>query len=460
LSQSNAHYFSSRDFLTVATSGGFRQRWRALFFVLALGSLPCACDSSKETNQKTVDGGGSGGKSSTSSGGGSTTNSGGALPGTGGNQTASGGTVSSTGGSTTTAGGTVSSTGGSTTTAGGTTGTGGVPTSTSNRKFHTEGWTPASGDVWIASDGSDSADGTEAAPFKSLSFAISKASGKTVWVKAGTYSMKGTELSGSNIKVSGVTSGPMPVFSHSSPFQIPGSNNHLRYLELTASGGEGCIRSKGGKNNTFEWLKMHDCNNTGFQISDGAADNKIINVDSYMNYDPAKGGENADGFAAKFSLGKGNLFLGCRAYNNSDDGWDFWLAGDDSPITMKYCWAFDMKHPIASVAADGNGIKLGTPANRSSTGGNAPHQLSDCFAFHNPATGFNANGNQSGKVTCTGCGAWGNTKDWAAGTLGKEEDTPGKDIVHTGDIVLSVTAEQAKAAKRDENGNLPDIETL
>jgi len=49
-----------------------------------------------------------------------------------------------------------------------------------------------------------------------------------------------------------------------------------------------------------------------------------LNCDSYENYDPGNLGENADGFATKFGLGTGNILRGCRAWNNSDDGYDCW----------------------------------------------------------------------------------------------------------------------------------------
>ena len=50
------------------------------------------------------------------------------------------------------------------------------------------------------------------------------------------------------------------------------------------------------------------------------SDNLILNCTSYNNCDEAM--EDADGFAAKLTCGEGNVFRGCIAAYNADDGWD------------------------------------------------------------------------------------------------------------------------------------------
>jgi len=95
--------------------------------------------------------------------------------------------------------------------------------------------------------------------------------------------------------------------------------------------------------------------------------NLIKNCDSFhnFNYDPARTpriGNNADGFGAKFIIGPGNVFYGCRAWENSDDGFDFWRAANT--IVVENCWTFG--NGDASVfgnpdnfEGNGNGFKLG-----------------------------------------------------------------------------------------------------
>ena len=321
------------------------------------------------------------------------------------------------------------------------------------RTFHTSGWTPVEDDLWIAPDGDDTADGTESAPLRTLNRAlIRSSSGRTIWVKAGTYPLSETmSLDGrAGIRISGVTCGEMPVIDVSSvgfsvrAIKMGGSNYHLRYLEIKGTHSADNCFNVDGSGNTFEWLKIHDCGNTGIRIDGGGADNKVINCDSYLNYDEEHGGTQADGFAAKSNIGTGNEFMGCRAFQNADDGWDHHNAGI-ATVTLTYCWAFDMSHPRSTEGGDGHGFELGGVGDY---GPNGPHTLKECFSFHNPSWGFDLNGNDSG-VTCTGCGAWGN---------GEGAFDPG--MIVSESVTHSASAAAAASAERDSNGNLPDIASL
>lgn len=343
------------------------------------------------------------------------------------------------------------------------------PVITTGRPCHSSAdWSPQSGDLWISPSGSDTNAGLEASPKQTLSAALSAwSAGKTIWIMPGRYpysapisiATKGTSTE--PLRISGVPGGAKPVFDFSGEsragnndgqrgFQISGSYVHLHYLEI-AKASDNCVYVT-GSNNTLEWLNVHECQDTGVQLSNGAASNKVLNVDSYLNADP--GGENADGFAPKLSIGQGNYFCGTRAYQNADDGYDCWSSGDSSSVKFEYCWAFGQPGPTATANGDGNGFKLGSPAGLAG-GGNAAHELIDCFAFHNRSVGFTANGNSSGKITCTNCGVWGNgAAAWSAGTGGM---TP----KHTGDITnLKVSIDQAMSAPRDAEGNLPNITAL
>src|SRR5262249_45339934 len=104
-------------------------------------------------------------------------------------------------------------------------------------------------------------------------------------------------------------------------------------------------------------------------------------------------GENADGFACKLAIGAGNVFRGCRAWNNSDDGWDFFAANDD--VTLDSCWSFNNGKTLAGQAnpdGDGNGFKLGGAQTGTDLGG-AVHIVTNSFAFENLACGFTRNNN-------------------------------------------------------------------
>ena len=66
-------------------------------------------------------------------------------------------------------------------------------------------------------------------------------------------------------------------------------------------------------------LQIGRDNSEQSDISDWPSYNLIQNCTSYNNYDNET---YADGFAAKLTVGYGNVFDGCIAYRNSDNGWD------------------------------------------------------------------------------------------------------------------------------------------
>ena len=152
-----------------------------------------------------------------------------------------------------------------------------------------------------------------------------------------------------------------------------------------------------GNYNTLDNIHTYYNGNTGIQISryagtdlyeDWPAYNYILNCTSYCNYDA--GFEDADGFAAKLTVGEGNVFEGCIAYNNADDGWDLYAkveTGSIGAVTIKNCVAYanGFVPGIEGKTGNGNGFKLGG----SSLSGK--HQLIDCYAFYNLAKGIDSN---------------------------------------------------------------------
>jgi pectate disaccharide-lyase len=149
-----------------------------------------------------------------------------------------------------------------------------------------------------------------------------------------------------------------PVSTSSRGFQISHNYWHLKGLEVRNAKDNGIYIS--AWYTIVEQCIVYRCNDTGIQISGGGSYNKIIDCDSYENYDPLTSGENADGFAAKLNIGPGNEFYSCRAWSNADDGWDLYEA-DDS-VYIEDCWAFRNGINIWNMPnfqGDGNGFKLG-----------------------------------------------------------------------------------------------------
>jgi len=106
-----------------------------------------------------------------------------------------------------------------------------------------------------------------------------------------------------------------------------------------------------GKNNLycegsyclFENLDIYGSADTGCQMKNGG-NNTILNVDSHDNFDyenmrgaVADFGGNADGFADKQHSGAPNHYIGCRAWNNSDDGWDFFQRRSSGNTIIENC---------------------------------------------------------------------------------------------------------------------------
>jgi hypothetical protein len=176
---------------------------------------------------------------------------------------------------------------------------------------------------------------------------------------------------------------------------------HVRGFEVMKANDNGIHIM--GANNVVENCVVHDNDDTGIQIGTNTSapagtsgiNNTVLNCDSYHNYDAANGGENADGFGAKEASGTGNRFIGCRAWENADDGYDFY--GWTSQIVLQNCWALRsaMNSAFTGDQADGNGFKLGA-----SEGGGG-HSLMNCSAWDNKKTGFTRNSGSNS--TCTGC---------------------------------------------------------
>ena len=183
-------------------------------------------------------------------------------------------------------------------------------------------------------------------------------------------------------------------------FVMQGSYWHFYGFEIANAGDNGMLLA--GSNNIMEMMLLSGNQDTGLQISrfNGSytdvsqwpSNNLIKNCTSRNNCD-SKTMENADGFAAKLTCGNGNVFDGCIAYNNSDDGWDLYAKEATGPIgvvTIKNCIAFRNGFTEDGKGygdCDGNGFKLG------GGGVGTRHIVQNCLAFENLNCGFTDNNN-------------------------------------------------------------------
>lgn len=289
---------------------------------------------------------------------------------------------------------------------------------------------------FVATNGSDSNSGTIDKPFATLGKAQSKVmAGDTVYIRQGTYRVTEAEImehytAGSTtwsrvFKMSKSGTGPdkricysgykneRPVFDLSAVkpenervivFYVSGSYLHFRNIEVVGTQvtivghtQSECFRNEGGSDNIYEHLSMHDGMAIGFYIVTGK-NNLVLNCDAYNNYDPVsdggKGG-NVDGFGGHLTSPQytGNVFRGCRAWYNSDDGFD--LINCQAVFTIDNCWSFLNGYTKdGGKAGDGTGFKSGGYG--MSDNPKAPsvipmHIVQYCLAYMNKNKGFYAN---------------------------------------------------------------------
>jgi hypothetical protein len=271
------------------------------------------------------------------------------------------------------------------------------------------------GNYYVANNGTDTNDGSFAHPFYSLQKAVDLAQpGDTIYVRGGTFAYVNTI----NVRTNAGTAqapikvlaypGERPILDFSS--QPIGDDNrgmhvytnanywYFKGLEI-AHCGDNAVKLEGSYC-TFDQCVFHENQDTGLQIGfghttvnpgDWAAYNTIINCDSYLNYDNATHGGNADGFACKMHSGPGNVFIGCRAWYNSDDGWD--LFETDYSVVISNCWVWKS---AATGQGNGNGFKMGG----NGTGGDSKgtHYAYNCVAFGCKVNNFTQNSHKDGDV--------------------------------------------------------------
>ena len=312
---------------------------------------------------------------------------------------------------------------------------------------------------YVSPTGKDTGAGTIEEPFATVQRAQEAAvAGDTVLIRGGTYHMAEAQIARRQgqfasvvmLDKSGQQGQPItycayqdekPVFDFSdvkpkdqrvSAFHVAGSWLHLCGIEVTGvqvtikTHTQSICFESNGSHNIFERLSMHDGQAIGIYHVRGS-ENLFINCDAWNNWDhtseDGRGG-NVDGFGCHPTKGStGNVFRGCRAWFNSDDGYD--LIGAHEPVTFENCWAFFNGYsPKFESRADGNGFKAGGYAHRPADKLPNPiprHTIRFCVAVGNKANGFYANHH-------TGGSDWFNNTAYRNGTnlnmLGRLADPP------------------------------------
>ncbi len=259
--------------------------------------------------------------------------------------------------------------------------------------------------LYASPNGSSSAAGTKEDPMN-VSTAMNRIDqGGTVILLEGTYSgglSLGTGIAG--------TQGKLKTLRADEGARVHFENGALScgtyYWHLYGLEFSGRSSSCNGSFNIVENCEFRNGNETGLSLGNGSGNgfpfgwpsyNLIKNCTSHDNYD-SPAGMNADGFAPKLGVGPGNVFDGCIAYGNIDDGYDLYNKvekGANAPITLRNCIAYgngiwvNPNDPtdIRYGGGGGNGFKVG------GEGIPVAHVVTGCIAFNNFLAGFSDNFN-------------------------------------------------------------------
>lgn len=310
--------------------------------------------------------------------------------------------------------------------------------------------------VYVAPQGDDAAAGTIDAPLATLPAAYRLTEGgDTVCFRGGTYNVTDSQV----MKIKGVYAfvfalekagtaehrtcymgypGERPVFDFSAlmldgkhrfaAFYLGADYVHLRNFDIVGvpvrikgHTQSECVSARRGSHCIVEDIAMHDGMAIGYYQKRGSH-NLVVDCDAYNNYDDYSEGPyggNVDGFGCHVfdTFEVGNVFRRCRAWRNSDDGFD--LISCAAPVEIDHCMAFyngycPSSNPADTVnfvsAGDGNGFKAGGwGMNKRKT--KCPdvcpsHYIHHSLAYRNKAHGFYANHHLAGNTweNNTSCG--------------------------------------------------------
>lgn len=266
--------------------------------------------------------------------------------------------------------------------------------------------------IYVSPNGKSNAAGTKDAPMDIYTAVKIAAPGQKILIKEGTYNLSSTVKVERGINgtadamiymIADPEAGSRPVFDFGGKCAgmiLAGDYWYFQGFDVTRSADAQKGIQVSGNHNILDRIKAHKNGNTGIQISrylgtdqfnQWPAHNTILNCSSYLNAD--KGYEDADGFAAKLTVGQGNVFDGCIAAYNADDGWDLFAkvqSGSIGVVTIQNCVAFKNGYILDENgrevnAGNGNGFKMG--------GDSMPgaHVLKNSVAFANKAKGIDSN---------------------------------------------------------------------
>ena len=266
--------------------------------------------------------------------------------------------------------------------------------------------------IYVSPDGRSYGSGAKDDPVDIYTAVKSAAPGRTILLKGGTYALDKTVIVERGVNgtadakiymIADPEAATRPVLDFQgrcAGMILAGDYWYFQGFDVTRSANAQKGIQVSGSYNTVDNVMTYKNGNTGLQISrykstdnweDWPSHNLILNCTSYLNADA--GYEDADGFAAKLTIGEGNVFDGCIAAYNADDGWDLFAkieTGAIGQVVIQNCVAFKNGYVLDENgqevdAGNGNGFKMGG----SSISGH--HILRNSVSFGNKAKGIDSN---------------------------------------------------------------------
>ncbi|MBD5444723.1 MAG: hypothetical protein HDR29_04135, partial [Lachnospiraceae bacterium] len=283
--------------------------------------------------------------------------------------------------------------------------------------------------LYVSPSGKATGDGTKVNPLDIYTAVKYAQPGQTIYLMGGTYKLTKTikidrGINGTKDKMIYMLADPetckngvRPVFDFNSQcagIVMAGDWWYYQGFDITRSANQTKGVQVSGNHNTLDGLNIYKNGSTGLQISrlyssdktinEWPSYNLVLNCTAYLNADA--GYTDADGFAAKLTVGYGNVFDGCISAYNADDGWDLFAkvwTGPIGVVTIKNSVSFENGKVIRDKktndlvwfnesndyeivnAGSGNGYKMG---GSSITG---YHTIINSVAFHNKSKGIDCN---------------------------------------------------------------------
>jgi len=288
------------------------------------------------------------------------------------------------------------------------------------------------GDIWVGRNGNPRNSGDQGSPLDMQTAINHVQPGQTIIVKDGTYTMTGpiiiprynngrsgalktikAETHSRDLYSTLAANDPSPRYRVAFDFA---KNVNLEKMDagFTLAGNYWKVEGFGienspnktqgmivsGHNNIVSWVTVHSSGDTGLQLSGSASEakrywpsgNLVEYCESFNNRDEAE--TDADGFAAKLTVGSDNRFLWCISHNNCDDGWDLFTKKETGAIgVVKFfgCVSYENKRMLNgnTTRAGGNGYKMG------GEGISIRHVIRQSSSFGNVADAYSSNSNPS-----------------------------------------------------------------